>query len=161
EPRADLVEAGFLFVEQRAPRLHLRFLGLEGDARGLLALRLLRQPLGQRARLLLQVEEAASEQHALEALHLLAHRAIAPRLAGLPLQALELLFDLVDDVVHAQQVLLSRVELELRLASARPVLRDARRLLDQRASVGRLAREDEADLALLDDRVRLAAETRV
>ena len=112
------------------------------------------------SRLRAQVDEAPAEQHALDALHLLAQRAVAARLAGLALQALELLLDLVDDVVHAQQVLLRGLELELGLAPARLVLRDARRLLDERAAVGGLAGEDEADLALLDDRVGLGAEAR-
>src|SRR6185436_17620961 len=47
------------------------------------------------------------------------------------------------------------------LAPARAVLRDPRRFLDEEAAVGRLARQDQADLALLDDRVGLATEARV
>src|SRR5205085_9687022 len=97
-------------------------------------------------------------EHALDRLHLVAHRPVAPGLAGLPLERLELLLDLVDDVVHAEQVLLGGLELELGLAAAGLVLRDAGRLLDEGAAVGGLAGEDEADLALLDDRVRLGPE---
>ncbi len=67
----------------------------------------------------------------------------------------------MDDVVHPEEVLLGGFELELGLAPARLVLRDPRRLFDQRAAVGGLARQDEADLSLLDDRVGLRAEPRV
>ena len=106
----------------------------------------------------MQVEEAPAEEHALAALHLFLRRAPAARLRRLALQALELLLDLVDDVVHAQQVLLRGFELELGLAAAGLVLRDPGRLLDDRAPLRGLRREDLADLALLDDRVGLRAE---
>src|SRR4029450_8155116 len=117
-----------------------------------------RDPLGLRAK----VEEAAGGESGVCGPPPLAGGrggaaragAAAPCLVRLPLQALELLLDLVDDVVHAQQVLLRGLELELRLAAAGPVLRDPGGLLDDRAPLRRLRREDLADLALLDDRVR-------
>ena len=161
EPRARALECRLAVVERLAQHLELRLLGLEGDARGALALRLRRVARLERARALHEVEEAPAEQHALAALHLFLDLAPAPGLRGLALQALELLLDLADDVVHAQQVLLRRLELELGLAPAGPVLRDPGRLLDDRAPVGGLAGEDLSDLALLDDRVRLRAEPRV
>src|SRR6185436_9280218 len=158
EPRARRLERGLVLVERLAQHLELRLLGVERDRRGALALGLRRVPRLERARALLELQEAAAEQHALAPLHLFLHRTPAAGLGGLPFQALELLLDLVDDVVHAQQVLLRGFELELRLAPARAVLRDAGGLLDDRAPLGRLRREDLPDLALLDDRVRLRTE---
>ena len=119
------------------------------------------QPLAQRVRLRAEVHEPPAVEDALDGLHLVAHGAIPARLAGLPLERLELLLHLVDDVVHAEQVLLGRLQLEGRLPPPGLVFRDPRRLLDERAPVGGLAGEDHADLALLDDRVRLGAEAGV
>ena len=92
-------------------------------------------PLLEHGGALPEVDEAAPEEHALDPLHLLLDRAPAPRLRRLALEALELLLDLVDDVVDAEEVLLRRLELELGLPAARLVLRDPRRLLDDRAAV--------------------------
>ena len=50
---------------------------------------------------------------------LLAQALVPPRLGRLPLQRAPLLFDLEDDVVDARQVLLRRLELELRRAPPR------------------------------------------
>jgi hypothetical protein len=154
----SLLEPRLRLVEPVPPHLELRLLGVEGDARRPLALGLGRVPLLEDLRAVPQVEEAAAEEHALDPLHLLLDRAPAPRLRRLALQALELLLHLVDDVVHAEEILLGGLELELCLPPPGLVLRDARRLLDDRAPVGRLRREDLADLALLDDRVGLRAE---
>ncbi len=158
EPPAHLLEPRLQLVERLPPHLELRLLGLEGDRRRPLAPGLGAVPLLEDPGALHQVEESAAEEHALDPLHLLLDRAPPPRLRRLALEALELLLDLVDDVVHAEEVLLGRLQLELGLPTARLVLRDARRLLDDRAAVGGLRREDLADLALLDDRVRLRAE---
>src|SRR6185295_3685740 len=103
----------------------------------------------------------AGEQHLLPVPQLVAQPPVAPRLAGLPLQRAALLLDLENDVVDAGEVLLRRLELQFRGAAARLVLRDAGGLLDQLAAVGRPRAEDHPDLALLDDRVVLGAETGV
>src|SRR6185436_14177952 len=94
EARARGLEALVLLVQVRAPRRQLRLLGAQRQRDGALALLLERDALGERARLPLEVREAASEQDPLEPDHLLAQRAVAARLARLPLQALELLLDL-------------------------------------------------------------------
>ncbi len=158
---AHLLEAGLELVERLAPDLELRLLGRKREARGALALGLGHVPLLEHGGALPEVDEAPAEEHALDPLHLLADRAPAPRLGRLALEALELLLDLVDDVVDAEEVLLRRLELELGLPAAGLVLRDAGRLLDDRAAVGGLGGEDLADLALLDDRVGLRAEAGV
>ena len=61
----------------------------------------------------------------------------------------------------ARQVLLRGLELQLRGAPARLVLRHAGRFFDQLTPIGRPRAEDHPDLALLDDRVGLGAEARV
>ena len=68
------------------------------------------------------------EQHLLPAPQLVAQPLVAPRLRRLPLQRAALLLDLEHDVVDARQVLLRRLELQLRGAPARLVLGDARPL---------------------------------
>src|SRR4051812_23360832 len=92
---------------------------------------------------------------------LVAQALIPLRLAGLALQGAALLLDLEDDVVDARQVLLRRLELELRGATPRLVLGHTGRFFDQLTPIGRPGAEDHADLALLDDRVVLRAEARV
>ena len=161
EAGPGLLQRGLCVVERAAAGLHLRLFGFERDRRRLLAARFVGEPRGERARLLLQIEEPAAEEHALHRDHLVAQHAVAPGLAGLALQALELLFHLVDDVVHAEQVLLGGLELERGLPAPGLVLGDAGRLLDECAAVGGLARKDHSDLALLDDRVGLGAEAGV
>ena len=69
---------------------------------------------------------ALRELHLLPAAQLLAQPLVAPRLRRLPLQRAALLLDLEDDVVDAGQVLLRRLELQLRGAAPRLVLRDRR-----------------------------------
>ena len=97
----------------------------------------------------------------LPAAQLFAQPLVPPRARRLALQRAALLLDLEDDVVDARQVLLRGFELELGGAAARLVLGDAGRFFDQRAALGRARRQDLADLALLDDGVRLDAEARV
>ena len=98
---------------------------------------------------------AAREQDALPAAHLVAQPRITPRLGRLTLERAALLLDLEDDVVDPGEVLLRGLELELGGAPAGLVLGDARRLFDQLAAIGGARRQNQADLALLDDRVGL------
>ena len=161
QPRARLLQRAFGVVERAAARLHVRLFRLQGQRHGLLPARLLGHPRGEPTRLLLELQEPPAEQDALHGDHLVAQDAVPARLARLPLETLELLFHLVHDVIHAQQVLLGRLELERGLPPAGPVLGDPGRLLDEGPAVGGLAGEDQADLALLDDGVRLGAEAGV
>ncbi len=83
--------------------------------------------------------------------------AVAHRLAGLALQRLELRLDLADHVVEAGEVLLGRRQPELGLVAAIVEAGDAGGLLEQRAAVLRLGRDQFADLALADHRRRVGA----
>ena len=105
-----------------------------------------------------QLAVPAGEEHLLPAPQFLAQALVAARLGGLTLQRAALLLHLEHDVVDPRQVLLRRLELQLRGPSSRLVLRDAGCLLDQLTPVGRAGAEDEADLALLDDGIGLGAQ---
>src|SRR6185295_10992793 len=78
QARAGALQRGLRVVESPAAGLHLRLLGVERDRRRLLAARLVGEARGERARLLLQLEEVAAEQHALHGDHLGAQHAVAP-----------------------------------------------------------------------------------
>ncbi len=108
-----------------------------------------------------QLAILARKEHLLPAPVLVAQPLVAARLRRLPLERAALLFDLEDDVVDANQVLLRGLELQLRGAAPRPVLGDAGGFFDQLTAVGRPRAENHADLALLDDRVGLRAEAGV
>ena len=123
-----------------------------------LALARLSQPRPRRLDRLRQLAVAPREQHLLPPTQLFAQPLVAARLRRLALERTALLFDLEDDVVDAGEVLLRRLELQLRGAAAGLVLRDARGLLDQLTTIRRPRAEDHPDLALLDDRVGLGAE---
>src|SRR5204862_2277548 len=109
------------------------------------------QPGPRRLDRLAEQPMALGELHLLPAPQLVAQPLVAPRLRRLPLQRAALLLDLEDDVVHAREVLLRGLELQLRGAAARLVLGDAGRFLDQLPPIGRPRTEDLANLALLDD----------
>jgi hypothetical protein len=158
---ADGLEGLLLLEHGEAAGFELGLGGRDGgvDPLGLLRFRL--AAFGEGVRVRLELGERASEDDALEAELLLGEDHAPPGLRGLALQGFELLLDLGDDVVHAQQVLLGGIELELGLATTRAVLGDARGFLDEGAAVGRLVREDLADLALLDEGVRLRTEAGV
>ena len=81
----------------------------------------------------------AREQHLLPAPQLVAQPLVAARLRRLALQRAALLLHLEDDVVDAREVLLRGLELQLRRAAARLVLRDAGGFLDQLTPIGRAA----------------------
>src|SRR5688572_19931209 len=101
------------------------------------------------------------EQHLFPPAQFVAQPLVAPRLRRLTLQRATLLFNFEDDVVDAGQVLLRRLELQLRCPPPRLVFGDAGGLLDQLPAIGRARAEDHPDLALLDDRVGLGAEAGV
>ncbi len=141
-------------------RRQIRFdLADPGRRRGL-ALARLGQPRPRRLDRLRQLAVPPREQHLLPPTQLFAQPLVAARLRRLPLQGAALLLDLEHDVVDAGEVLLRRLELQLRGAPTRLVFRDARGLFDQLTTIGRARAEDHPDLALLDDRVGLGAQAR-
>ena len=91
-------------------------------------------------------------------LHLVLVRDVALGLRGLPLQRREAARDLRDDVADAQQVLPRLIHLLLGLLLPGLVLGDAGGLFDQHPAIFGARRDDEPDLSLLDDRVRLGAD---
>src|SRR5207248_10182484 len=76
------------------------------------------------------------------------------RLLRRALQRLQAFSHLADHVGEPEEVLLRGLQLPLRLLAARLVLRDSGGFLDERPPVLRLGADDQADPALLDDRVR-------
>ena len=105
-----------------------------------------------------QVAEPAGKQHFLPAAQLVAKALVPSGLGRLTLQAAALLVDFEDDVVDAREVLLRGLELQLGGTPPGLVLRDAGGFLDQHAPVRGTRRQDEPDLALLDDGVGLGAQ---
>src|SRR5262249_14767954 len=101
------------------------------------------------------------ELHLLPAAELFAQPLVTSGPRSLALERAALLLDLEDDVVDARQVLARGLDFQPRRAAPRLVLGDAGRLFDERAPFGRPRRQDLSDLALLDDGVRLDAESRV
>ena len=97
----------------------------------------------------------------LESAQLLREARVRARLAGLPFERPDLLFDLLDDVVEPREVRLRRREALDGLLAAALVLGDAGRLLEEAPSVGGVLREDVLDHRELDDRVRARAHARV
>ena len=77
------------------------------------------------------------------------------------LEGASLLFHLEHDVVHARQVLLRGLELQFGRTPAALVLRHAGGFLEQLAPLQGPSPEDLSDLALLDDCVRLEADSRI
>ena len=80
---------------------------------------------------------------------------------GLVSERLQLAPDLAREIAEARQVGLHRLELAQGLLLAPAVLQDARRLFDETASILRARVQHSIQLALADDDVHLAAETRV
>ena len=101
------------------------------------------------------------EEHFLPAAQLVAETLVPAGLRRLPFQGAPLLLDLEDDVVDAREVLLRGLELQLGRPPARLVFGDAGRFLDQLPPIRRARTQDQPDLALLDDGVRLCAEPRI
>ncbi len=87
-------------------------------------------------------------------------REIPLGLLRLALQRSEVALDLRDDVADAKKVLRAELHLSLGGLLARFVFRDARGLFDEQAPIFRLRADDQTDLALLDDRVRLRPDAR-
>ena len=80
-------------------------------------------------------------------------------LAGLPLQAVHLALDFDDDVGHPQQVLVGDVDLAQGFGLVMLVAGDAGGLFDEIPALLRAGLGDDADVALLDERVGPRAET--
>ena len=105
-----------------------------------------------------ELEELVRGVVELEVLELVAVRDEALGLRGLALERAEVALDLRDDVADAQQVLPRELHLALGLLLAALVLRDAGGLFDEQAAIFGLRADDQADPALLDDRVGLGAD---
>ena len=139
-------------------------IGLDlGDAcrRGGFALARVAQTPARRFDRLGELPVLAREERLFPPPELVAQLLIPPRPARLPLQRAALFLDLEHDVIDARQVQLRRFELQLRRPAAGLVVGDAGGFLDQLAAVGRTRAQNEPDLALLDDRVRLGAQARI
>jgi hypothetical protein len=107
-----------------------------------------------------ELEEAVRGDVQLEVLDLAAIGLVALGLLGLALERREVAIELGDDVADAQEVLPRLVHLPFGGLLLGLELRDARGLLDEVAAILGLGRDDEADAALLDDRVGLGADAR-
>ena len=101
------------------------------------------------------------ELHLLPPPQLLPQAAIAAGLGRLTLQRAALLLDLEHDVVDPGEVLLRRLQLQLRRPPPALVLGHTRGLFDQLPPIGGPGAEDLADLPLLDHRVALDADARI
>jgi hypothetical protein len=125
-------------------------------------------PLGVEQRLLLlggapqrrDLEVTARAVRELELADLRLHRLVLLRLARLPVQALQLLAELLHDVDDAGEVLRGGLHLPLGRLAPPLVLRDAGRLLDDGPPILRARRHDLSDAALLDDGVGGAPDAR-
>ena len=82
-------------------------------------------------------------------------------LAHLPLERPQLALDLAVDVLGTREVVVHALEPALGAYLSALVLGDARGLLYEHATLLRAARKNRVELALADDRVHLAPETRV
>ena len=87
--------------------------------------------------------------------------AIAAGLAGLALQALVLLFQCDEHVLHTREVLLGGAQAQLGLVAAGIETGDAGGLVDDRAAIGRLGVDQRADAALADQGGRARSRGRV
>lgn len=87
--------------------------------------------------------------------------AVAVGLAGLAFQRFKLAGDLRDDIVEAFKVRFGRPQPQFRLVPACVQPRDPRRVLQDAAALGRLCRDQFADLPLAHQRRRLRAGGRV
>ena len=97
----------------------------------------------------------------IEVLQFRAERLVPLRLPDLPLERPDLAPDLVEDVLHAGEVLAGALHLPLRLFPPDPELGDPRGLLDDHAHLVRPGIDDLADLPLGDDGVSAGAGARV
>jgi hypothetical protein len=101
---------------------------------------------------------ALRELHFLPPPQLVPETLVSPCLRRLALERAALLLNLVDDVVHARQVLLRGFELQFSRSAAALVLRHPGRFFDQLPAVGWTGAQNLTDLALLDYGVGLHAE---
>ena len=152
---------GGLVVAQRRQRrrgLGLRRGGKADQARqiGDLGLGLL-QPLAGLGQLALGVGELQRQHGGFGAADMVGEVAVAAGLARLALQALVLLLERHQHVLHARQVLLGGAQPQLGLVAAGIEAGDAGRLVDDGAPVGRLGVDQRADAALAHQRGRARA----
>ena len=141
-------------LEIRVARRHARFQRDRFAARGLE--RALRLPQGRGIG-----GEALAGHDQLEVAELRAQLLEAGRPPRLAVERADLALQLAQDVAHAHQVLLGRLQLALGLLAALPVLPDPGGLLEDHAPVLGPRRHQLRDVPLLDDRVAARADARV
>ena len=107
--------------------------------------------------LLARLGEADGVHQGFEAADLGGQVLVAGGLAALALQALDLAFQLAHHVLDAHEVVLGRLEAQLRLVAAGMEARDAGGILQDAAAGLGLGRDDLADLALADEGGRAGA----
>ncbi len=105
----------------------------------------------------LRRDPAQMEQQRFVAAHLAGNVAVAHRLPRLGLQRVDLGGELADDVLDAREVVLGRLEPQLRLVAARVQAGDAGRLLEHAPALLGLRLDDLADAALVHERRRTRA----
>ncbi len=157
--------SGGLVVAQRRQRsggLGLRRRGQADQTRevGDLCLGLL-QALTRFSEFALGLGELQRQHGGLGAADMVGEVAVAAGLARLALQALVLLIQRHQHVLHAGQVLLSGAQPQLGLVAAGIEAGDAGRLVDDGAPVGRLGVDQRADAALAHQRGRARARCRI
>ena len=116
--------------------------------------------LGGRGLFGIQLGHPAGKHNPQPGAKLIAQRAVALCLRGLPLQRAHLPRDFVEDVVHARKIRLGRFQPELRQPLLGLEPRNPRGLFEDRAPIERLRAEQLADALLPDDRVGLATKAR-
>ena len=155
---------GGLFVAQRRQRgrgLGLRRRGEADQPRQVGDLRLgFLQPLAGFGELALGLGELQRQHGRLGAADMVGQVAVAAGLARLALQALVLLLERDQHVLHAGEVLLGGAQPQLGLVAAGIEAGDAGRLVDHAAPVDRLGVDQRADAALADQRGRARARSR-
>ena len=141
-------------LRQRHPRLfaadvHPRQVGTRGEKRVFDAA----QRLPRRVEREGHRETLSGGDAKIEVLQFRAERLVPLRLPDLPFERPDLAPDLVEDVLHAGEVLAGALHLPLRLFPPDPELGDPRGLLDDHAHLVRPGIDDLADLSLGDDGV--------
>jgi len=160
QPMQRRADARLLLAQRRqgrgGDRLQARGLALRAGALGDVA-HVLVEPLLRPGELRLLFAPGDEARQRLLAADVLREIAIARRLAGLALEAVDLGVDLLEHVLEPQQIVLGALEPELGLVAARMQPGNAGRFFENQAARLRLGGDDLADLALAHHRRRARA----